>query len=298
MRSEAEAAFFSEFAGDPKVFEIPELGELLAAALTEARAPWPDLAIPDADFLRYLGARIDPSAGDAKTALTNLHLSDLYLACGCALRREDAITTFVETHLGDVPKYLARLNLQPALCDEVTQELSQKLLVAAPPDTPRLLTYTGRGALGSFVAIAAQRIALNLLARRSQHAQAPAARDPLETALMTSNDPELMLQKAHLRQDLETAIRQGIARLSSRDRMLLRLSVVGGLSCRKLAEMYGVNFATVSRWLVAVREALLGNVQAYLRDKRGIDPDELTSVLGLARSQIELSLSGVFKTEA
>jgi RNA polymerase sigma-70 factor (ECF subfamily) len=60
-----------------------------------------------------------------------------------------------------------------------------------------------------------------------------------------------------------------------------------------VALMYGVNAATVARWNAAIRAGLLAEVERFLKDRRGIEPSELPSLLGLARSQLELSLSGL-----
>jgi hypothetical protein len=38
-------------------------------------------------------------------------------------------------------------------------------------------------------------------------------------------------------------------------------------------------------------------MQRHLKQTHGLDPSELGSLLGLARSQIELSLSGMLKVE-
>jgi RNA polymerase sigma-70 factor, ECF subfamily len=75
--------------------------------------------------------------------------------------------------------------------------------------------------------------------------------------------------------------------------MLLRLSVVSGLSCDKIGGIYGVNASTVSRWIVRLRNDLLDQVQRQLQQTGALDGAKLSSLLGLARSQIEISLSGL-----
>jgi RNA polymerase sigma-70 factor (ECF subfamily) len=285
-------AFFRGFPGAHAAFSAGDLEGLLGQALEQARAPWPGLPLSDEDFLAYLGARVEAGADAPAAALARLHLPDLYLACGCAGGLPDAVAAFLEHHLRDLPRYLARLSLNPSLIEEVRQELCQRLLVAEPPEAPRIASYTGRGPLGAWVAVAAQRMALNLLGRRGETRTQPLS-DALERRLAESADPELLLARAHLRDGLQAAIRHALSGLSTRDRTLLRLSVIGGVGCRKLGEMYGVNFATVSRWLARARASLLAGVEDFLKTERGIDPAELTSLLGAARSQIDLSLSGL-----
>jgi RNA polymerase sigma-70 factor, ECF subfamily len=286
-------AFFARFSGDRRAWEQAPLSELIEPALAQARAAFPDLDIAEDVFLEHLGARVDPSIADPEAAIGSLHVADLYLACGCTLGLPGAQSAFSTRFLAEVPRYLARIDGPATLADEVRQELAQRLLLGEPPEPPRIATYNGQGALASWVAISAQRLALNLLARKTEVPIGSATTDATLRLLAEGGDPELLLSKQHLRQEFEAAIRTAIAALSSRDRMLLRLSVTGGMSCRKLAEIYKVNFATVSRWQAKLRGSLLANVEQYLRQERGIDPADLTSMLGLARSQIDLSLSGL-----
>jgi RNA polymerase sigma-70 factor (ECF subfamily) len=166
-------------------------------------------------------------------------VADLYLACGCALGLPAATRTFVSKHLGAVPRYLAHIDPSAWLAEEVSQELAAKLLVARPPDPPRIASYGGRGPLDSWVAVAAQRAALSLLRRRDPGAAAARA-SSLEGALSVGLDPELGLARAEVKHHFEGALQVALAGLDARDRMLLRLSLVSGLSCQKIGKIYGV----------------------------------------------------------
>ena len=65
------------------------------------------------------------------------------------------------------------------------------------------------------------------------------------------------------------------------------------MGCRQLGVMYGVHTATVARWIAKIREDLFAHVQAHLQQTRGIDATEIGSLLGFARSQIDVSLTGL-----
>jgi RNA polymerase sigma-70 factor (ECF subfamily) len=191
---------------------------------------------------------------------------------------------------------VGRLSPDPVLAEEVQQELAQRLLVADAPEHPRLpriASYNGRGPLDSWVAVSAQRTALNMLQR--QRTGVPDATAELERVLTESPDPELQVARAHLKENFEWAMRTALRALSPRDRLLLRLSVVSGLSCRKLGVMHGVHAATAARWIERIRDELFASIQRTLRDRQGIDPADLPSLLGLVRSRLELSLSGLFE---
>jgi RNA polymerase sigma-70 factor (ECF subfamily) len=274
----------------------PGIGPLLARALVEGRAAWPGVDVPEEAFARALSAAVTASGTANEDPLAGVHVADLYLARGCVLALPAATRTFVGQHLGAVPRYLAHIDPSAWLAEEVAQELAARLLVAHPPDPPRIASYSGRGPLDSWVAVSAQRAALSLLRRRDPGAAAARA-SSLEGALSVGLDPELSLARAEVKHHFEGALKVALAGLDARDRMLLRLSLVSGLSCQKIGKIYGVNASTASRWIVRARDLLLASMQRHLKQTHGLEADELGSLLGLARSQIELSLSGMLKTD-
>ena len=83
---------------------------------------------------------------------------------------------------------MARIDRSPELRDEVRQTLWQRLFVGTPGQAPRILSYAGRGPLAGWVAVAAQRIALDL--RRA--ATRAAGSDPdVDQLLPTDDHPEV-----------------------------------------------------------------------------------------------------------
>jgi RNA polymerase sigma-70 factor (ECF subfamily) len=268
----------------------------LAQALQDARNAWPDVDVPPA-FFRDAVVTAARAGGAGNDLLAGVFASDLYLACGCVLGLPAATRSFVRNHLAAIPRYLAHIDPSTWLADEVAQELAARLLVARPPDPPRIASYSGRGSLDSWVAVAAQRAALSLLRRRDPGAAA-ASTSNLEGALSMGLDPELGLARAEVKQQFEGALAQALGALEPRDRMLLRLSLVSGLSCQKIGKIYGVNASTASRWIGRARDQVLSHMQRHLKQAHDLNPDELASLLGLARSQIELSLSGVLADAA
>jgi RNA polymerase sigma-70 factor, ECF subfamily len=268
----------------------------LAAAQALARAAWPGLDVPGPAFARALTEALANATPPGDIDLSGLHVTDLYLACGCVLGLAAATQIFVGHHLAAVPRYLASIDPSPWLAEEVTQELAEKLLVAHPPLPPRLASYGGRGPLESWVAVAAQRAALSMLRQRDPVALRSRA-SSVESAMAAGLDPELRLARAEVKLHFEEALRTALGGLGSRERMLLRLSLVSNLSYLKIGKVYGVNASTIARWIMQAREELLERMQRHLKQTHGLDPSELGSLLGLARSQIELSLSGALKSE-
>ena len=129
------------------------------------------------------------------------------------------------------------------------------------------------------MAVAAQRAALSLLRRRDPGAAAARA-SSLEGALSVGLDPELGLARAEVKHHFEGALQVALAGLDARDRMLLRLSLVSGLSCQKIGKIYGVNASTAARWLARARDQLLSAMQRHLKQTHGLEPAELGIAAG------------------
>src|SRR5262249_17507330 len=140
--------------------------------------------------------------------------------------------------------------------DDVRQLLSERLLVAQPP---QILEYAGRGPLKSFVRIAAIRCAIDLQRQHKPRAEASA----LE-GLFDEPDPEIDFLKVHDRAALREVLREALRGLPARDATLLRLHYLEGSSLEKLAALQKISRATVARWMLQARQRAFARVRELL----------------------------------
>jgi len=82
-----------------------------------------------------------------------------------------------------------------------------------------------------------------------------------------------------------------MATLTPRDRVLLRMHTLDGLTIDQIASVQGVHRATVARWLERARELVSRAVRRDLMKQLGADPFEAEEVLQWVQSRVELSLS-------
>ena len=82
-----------------------------------------------------------------------------------------------------------------------------------------------------------------------------------------------------------------LRKLPRRERLLLRLNIVQGVSIYRIARMHNVSQPTVSRWLQRARVQTLKTIRDIVRDELSIHDREFDSILYLVRSQIDLSFS-------
>ena len=272
-------------AGDPAVLEA-RLREIVDKAVRV----WPDLAIDPARLVAHLARVI---GDDVAQGLTELYAEDFALGLACVDKVPGAVTQ-VDRLCGPViDAAVARIDRSPELRDEVRQTLWQRLFVGTPGQAPRMLSYAGRGPLAGWVAVAAQRLALDL--RRA--ASRAAGSDPgIDQLLPTDEHPEVDYLRMRYKSEFEDAVRDALAALPDRDRLLLRLTTVSGLSHEQIANIYKVNQSTVSRWIAHARSEVLDATERAVCRKLGVQRDEFLSLAGLLVSRIDLSISRVLET--
>ncbi len=242
---------------------------------------WPELRVDIAAFKAQLGAR---GTADAK-------LADLYLAFACS-RGEPAALRLLEdrcfTRLDDV---LRRVLPDASDRDEVKQRLRDKLLVSDGKSPPRIATFTGRGELFSWLAVAATREALSLLRSREPAKREQA--DELEALLRGAAvelDPQLAFTKKLYRAQFEEAFREGLDALDSKDRAVLRHQLIEHLTLDEIAAVYRIHPVSAARRVTRARSELLTATRRALTRRLQLVGPELDSLMRLVRSQVDLSL--------
>ena len=144
--------------------------------------------------------------------------------------------------------------------------------------------------------MAAQRIALDL--RRA--AARAAGSIPAPTSFCPpSEHPEIDYLRTRYKAEFEAAVREALAALPDRDRLLLRLTTVSGLSHEQIAGIYKVNQSTVTRWIARARDEVLeATERERLRQAGRCRRGEFRSLAGLLVSRIDLSISRVLETSS
>ena len=276
----------------------PEPLEALEARLSRllevARAAWPGVLLEGPLFVAHLARHLAPRA--ALDTLESFHLGELYLARACVQGLPAALAAFESTFIPEVAVAVARLKLPPSTVDEVRQRLREKLLVSTPERAARLAAYPGTGPLSGWVRAAALWIALELQRREpsSQHVDDAA----LPLLLEPGDDPELAYLKTTYRAEFNAAFTQALQGLEPRQRNLLRLKYLDGLSIDQLGALYAVHRATAARWIVSAQQALLERTRRLLTERLRLTPTQLDSVLRLISSQVELHLSRLLRAGA
>ena len=225
-------------------------------------------------------------------------IRELGLACACAAGRASALRELDEHYMGIVATATAHMRLDAATVDEVRQQVRQKLLVPDAEGAVKLVRYAGRGKLRGLVKVVAVRTALDRLRRnKADPAGGKSTGDEdFERLASPAEDPELHFLKAHYREAFRTAFARAVGQLDRRDRNILRLHQLGGMTLEDLARMYGQYRSTIVRTLARVRKQLFSATREALREDLKLSRDEFDSVMVLIRSRLEVGLSRLLQT--
>ena len=220
-----------------------------------------------------------------------LHHDDLAWAHALASSDPDALARY-EREL--VPVIDGQLRRRGHSEDEIAelQQLLRVRLFVGDGEGPRIASYTGSGRLRSWVLVSAMREAVRA---RQARAREPAFEDEALIALADRADlvPDAAVDKERYRRAVRAAFRTALQALAPRDRNLLRMNVIDGLSIDQIGAVQGVHRATAARWLERAREQIARTVRRELMTALGADPFEADELLRWIQSRIELSLSGL-----
>lgn len=251
--------------------------------LARGRAAHPAFVVDDAAFAAYL----EPHGDDAQNA------ADLYLACAIASGDRAAIAHFMARIEPAVRDVVTRLVKDADLAADVIASVREKLVVGLDARGPRIADYGGHGELVVWVRVIAIRAALTQL--RSHSRDVPVD-DQLWELASPSADPALAALKRDSAAHIKQAFHASLAKLSPRQRNLLRQHLLDGLTIDELGAIYSVHRVTAARWLTAARADLWSHTRKALQQTLGLSDRSIGEMLDDVRSTLDLSIERALGT--
>lgn len=178
---------------------------------------------------------------------------------------------------------------------ELAQRVRTRLLVAPKGKEPKVGTYDGRGRLKSWLWTATR---LELLQATRGMGQAPADDvDELTHLAAADRSPE-----AHARSKKDTklvsqALAAALETLEAKERTLLRMRFVDGVSTEELGRMFQVHRTTAQRWIEAAQAKIMSAMRARLEHEARLARGEIDSLVGEVAQSISLRLSKVLRRD-
>jgi RNA polymerase sigma-70 factor (ECF subfamily) len=260
-------------------------GAALERSLVErweaGHAAWPTIALEPEAF----AAHVATCSRAARALPPQEHAADLFLACACALGTPGAVVAFEKAYAGVLARSASRVDRANA--DETVQAVRVRLFVGTAERPARIADYGGRSKLSSWLSAVSARTALNGRRRKDDGSHESLSAVAASTPALP---PEIAILRARHAGDFREAIRLALGRIEARDRSLLRMTLVVGLSLDQVGAVFKISRATTKRWLAAARDALQDETRKELAGRLGLTPSELESLAAVVRSEIDLSV--------
>lgn len=260
--------------------------EALARLHARATAAWPSLPLPLSTLVEHV-ARVAP-ADVSPATLGGLSEEGLALCAACLAGQPKALSIFESEYLAPLGRVLQKLEGGSALTADALQTLRLQFLAPGHLQPSAFLSYSGRGALAVWLKVVAVRAAQKL---RRGMPSAQRSAEGLAAMPSPEADPELRFMKLQHRRHFKACFQQALAGLGPRERSVLRMSLVEGLSIDDIGRVYDVHRATAARWLAAARGALVADCRARLAVQLKVAEAELDEVMGAVQSNLSISLS-------
>jgi RNA polymerase sigma-70 factor (ECF subfamily) len=265
---------------------LSHLNEALEAALDRCHRAWPRVRLDAKVFIPYLAARVPPGMNSLE-ALRTLHVEDLYLACACAKGDARAIAILETQAIARAPSFVSQPKMPGLVADELRQVVRTRILVATD-GAPRIAQYTGRGPLGAWVRVVTLRAAADL--RRSEKAHRPLEQHSRAKPPSARTDPELRFLRGRYERQFRAALETTLAQLSRKERNVLRMHHLDGMSTNAIGKLFKVHGTTVLRWIMAARERIVAETRRLLHSELDLDEREVDSVLAVIARDIDVSV--------
>ena len=113
--------------------------------------------------------------------------------------------------------------------------------------------------------------------------------------ISAAGDPELSYVKEHSRDLFADAFKRVLDKLDANERTILRLHYIDGLTMDQLAHLYKTPRSTVARRVAEARQQVLASTEDLLREERRLSPSAVASVIRQARSQVQVTITRLFR---
>jgi RNA polymerase sigma-70 factor len=248
-----------------------------------ARAAHPDVSVSLETFARHWSER------EAHGAIDDAYCADVLLAAGIEEGDAAALRWLLET----VRRAVAAVSHVPAQhAAEIESTALASVAVGRGDGRPRISRYAAQGPLAAWLQVVVSRTAGAVAQAKGK----PLDESRLERAVLDAppaQAPEVAVLKGKYGGILSEAMKAAAAKLSSRDRSLLAMKYVDGLSTEEIGRAYQVHRATAGRWAESARNALLEALRDELATRMGVSRLEVDSLVRALATRVDVSLRWV-----
>jgi RNA polymerase sigma-70 factor len=210
---------------------------------------------------------------------SRLHHEDLFLAYACARSDRIAWEYFVDDYL----PILRHLAVQACRNLSESEDLAQEIVARLMEEREKLAGFNGRASLAGWLRVAVAHAAIDRFRRDRRLVALGEPADSLDRTLPGS---EVRAGTATAEDQLDArwgpvlsqVLSNEIRRLPPRERLLLSLYYLQGVSLKLIGRQFHVHEATASRWLDGLRKGIRKRIDRELRTRHGLRPGEIQAI--------------------
>ncbi len=280
-------AFCEALGADAAPCDVALAAEHFAKGMASVRDVAPALALDMIGFAEHVALCADEMA--PLDSLQRLYWGDLWVVFGAVSGNRDAWRVLDSHYFAESVRVLGRLKLSRDKLDEVSQHTRVRLFSPGPRGVAKLRQYRARGALGAWLKMVVTRDAIDMLSKKK--VELPAFSDDFWSAIPASQDDnEMALLRREYGAQLKRTVEAVVEEMPDDARSMLRYHLVEGLTIDDIAVIVGIHRATVARRIGRARDAMARATRERMREHLQMTASQLTSVMRLIDTQIELSL--------
>lgn len=242
-------------------------------------------ALPE--FKRFLEPLCE---GRKSEQIDSLHLRDLYLSCAALQGCPTAIEIVHKSLRTELSRVWTKAEYDCA--SEVQQAVLVSLLVSNEGCQPKLSQYQGRASLRSWLRVIVVREYQRTVKGYKKESLGgedmqvlPGRLLPMDTAMDTNRYV----------QAFKSVFQECFASLSIHDRTILRQHYRDRITIGKMSQLRNVHRGTMARELAQVRQRLEQSVSSSMWRALEVDSDAAAMLHAQVASQLEISLSRLFR---
>jgi RNA polymerase sigma-70 factor (ECF subfamily) len=178
---------------------------------------------------------------------------------------------------------------------ELVQRVRTRLLVAPKGHQAKIGTYDGRGRLNSWLWTAVRLEWLQ--AKRGLASAATDDLDVLRKMVHGEASPEHRARTGRETKFVTESLKEALLRLEPKERTLLRMRFVDGVSAEDLGRLFQVHRTTAQRWIEGAQRKILHHMRSTLATRAKLPRDEVDALVREVAESISLRLSQVLRRD-
>jgi RNA polymerase sigma-70 factor (ECF subfamily) len=240
----------------------------------------------------------DEARKELSEYLGSLNCDELCLATACAKGDDKAWEDFFKDYRGYLINISRTMTQDGGAAEQLADSTFAELYGLREAEGARVSKfafYSGRGSLRGWLRAVVFQLSADSHRQTSRYVQTEEPED-MERLAHSAEPPqhtpttEITFIRDRYRSAVAGALREAMAALEARDRLLLAYYYYDELTLKEIGQMFEVHEATVSRWITKVQKRTRKLVEKGLARDHNFNRQEVNEAIALAAEEMDISV--------